>query len=484
MGVIRNALTALAIAIGSASFISAQESPKEQQKQEQKIPAGFQFSMPDDAFPDKKGYTRIKGGMPTGDYDGKAWGGDARLTIEPASTAVRISGYRGDTNPATTPYTSVIPLPEMGDNPVQTLENKLKHKSGELGLGIEKLKLFGKYGKLEKELYAGEFSVLTDDEFFYLAVDTRLKTILESKAATAGVGYDFGQISAQIAGFTSKERNKSTSTERSIFTDKGSGMTFENITETENETKQVLAGALPNITYFVDKDLVLDFHAIIAKRKTESGNDEDKDTIFRPIIGGSWSNIFARAGFTNKNRYDKNQFIGIIGYVLDLGDVQIPGMAGIDDNENVYGGGMIVVGGNADHIRNFMLFLPDNTISPLETEIMKEQALSHRTEGLARSTTLFAGTYVRKVYESKINEDGSIDVSKELTFVPVAGLSAGPLTLAGSGFINKEHQSGEAGIWVMPFKYFGLGIKARFTSAKDSPFDDEIVGLIELVGRY
>lgn len=484
MGIIKNTLTALTITLSSALAISALEAPKEQQKQEQKTPAGYQFSMPDDAFPDKQGYARIKGGILTGDYDGKLWGGDARLPIEPASVAVRIAGYHGDTNPATTPYAPVITLPEMGDNPEQTLENKLNHKSGELSLGIENLKLFGKYGKLEKELYADEFSVLADDEFFYLAVDTRLKTILQSKATTAGIGYDFGQISAQIAGFTRKERNKSTSMERSIFIDKWSGMTFEDITETENASKQTLVGMLPNITYLVDKNLLLDLHAIIAKRKTETENDKDKDMIFRPIIGGSWNNIFARAGFTNKNRYDKNQFIGSIGYVIDIGDVQIPHMVGIDDNENVYCGGMLVIGGNADQARNFMLFLHDNTISPLETEIMKEQAISHKTEGLARSTTFFAGTYVRKVYEPKIDENGSIDESKELTFVPVAGLSAGPITLAGSSFINKEHQSGEAGIWIMPFKYFGLGLKARFTSAKDSPFDDEIAGLIELVGRY
>ncbi len=483
MGKIKNTLAAIAITLASAFPAHAQDKPKEGQKQEEKAPpTGFQFSMPDDAFPDQEGYLRIKGEMPTGDYDGKGFGIDGRVPVENFSGAARIVDYDGNVHPASAPYAPELPVPDMGGIP--ELESTKKHTAGDLSFRVDKLTAFAKGGRYEKEASVNEFDVLTDDTFFYLAFDTRNNALQKARVFSAGIGYDFGQLSAYIAGFTNKASNDIKYWEKMIFTDKGSGMTTETITETTDISEISLAGVLPSVVYTIDKDFMLDLHAIIGKRKAEINDDNDSKTIVRPLIGASWHNLFARAGFINKNLENDAKFLGTIGYVLDLGRVQIPAMAGLDDNGNAYFGGMLVVGGKADNLRNFMLYLPDNTANPLEDEIMKTVVLSHKIEGIARTASFFIGAYVRKTDEAEIDEYGNKDTSEEIITVPMAGFTAGPVTLAGQGLIGKKNQGGEANAYLMLFKNIGIGAGARFQTGKDSLFDDEIAGIVSLIGKF
>jgi hypothetical protein len=483
MGKIKNTLAALAIALGSAFPAYSQDKPKEEQKQEEKAQlTGYQFSMPDDAFPDKEGYARIKGEMPTGDYDGKGFGIDGRVPVGGFSGAARIVNYNGDSHPASVPFAPEPPVPDMGGIP--ELESTRKHTAGELSASIDRLKVFAKYGKFEKEASVKESDVLADDAFFYLAFDTRNNVLQKAKVFSAGIGYDFGKLSASIAGFTNKSSNGIKYWENMIFTDKGTGITTEDITETTDSSEISLAGALPNLVYVIDKDFMLDLHAIIGKRKTEINDDRDSETIIRPMVGASWNNLFARAGCINKNMEGDGKFIGTLGYAFDLGGVQVPAMAGLDDNGNAYFGGMLVVGGNPEQLRNFMLYLPDNTASPLEDEIMKTTALLHKVEGIARSSSFFLGAYVRKADEAKIDEYGTREIKEENIFVPMIGFSAGPVTLSGQGIIAKEHQGGEANIYLMFLKNFGVGAGAKYQTGKDSLFDEEVAGAVSLIGRF
>jgi len=483
MGRIKNTLAAIVISLGSAFPAYSQDKPKEQKLEEKAPLTGYQFSMPDDAFPDKEGYSRIKGEMPTGDYDGKGLGGDARLPLGGIGEAsLRLAGYDGDSHPATTPFSPEPPVPDMGGIP--ELESKRKHTAGELSARIDKFTAFAKGGKYEKEASLKELDVLTDDAFFYLAIDTRNSILQKARVLSAGIGYDFGKLSAAIAGFTNKAENGIRYWEDIIFTDKGTGNTTETITETTDISEISLAGAMPNLVYAVDKDFMLDLHAIIGKRKSEINDDRDSETIARPVAGASWHNLFARAGFINKNLEGDAKFLGTIGYVLDLGRVQIPAMAGLDDNGNAYFGGMLAVGANPEQLRNFMLYLPDNTASPLEDEMMKAAALSHKIEGIARSASFFIGIYARKADETKIDEYGNKKTREEKIFVPIGGFTAGPVTLSGKGILAKEHQGGEANIYLMLLKNLGIGAGARFQKGKDSLFDEEIAGIASLIGRF
>ncbi len=481
MGRIKNTLAAIALTLASAFPAYSQDKPKDDQKQEQKL-TGFQFSMPDDAFPDKEGYARIKGEMPTGDYDGKGFGIDGRVPFGEFGVAARIVNYDGDSHPSSTPYAPELPVPDMGGIP--ELESKRKHTAGDLSIKIENLTAFAKGGKYKKEASVKELDVLSDDEFFYIAVDTRNNILQKARVFSAGLGYDFGKISATIAGFINKASNDIKYWEDIIFTDKGSGNTIETITEATDLSEISLAGALPSIVYLVDKDFMIDLHAIIGKRKCETNGEKDSDTIIRPIAGASWHNLFARAGFINKNLEGDAKFLGTIGYVLDFSGVQIPAMAGLDDNGNAYFGGMLAIGANPEQLRNLMLYLPDNTASPLEDEMMKTAALTQRIEGIARSSSFFAGIYARKADEVKINEYGNKEIREENLFVPIAGFTAGPITFSGRGLLGKYHQGGEANIYVTLFKNMGIGAGARYQRGKESMFDEEIVGTACLIGRF
>ncbi len=481
MGKIRKTLAALAIALGSAFPAYSQDTPKEEQKQEAPL-TGFQLSMPDDAFPDKEAYIRASAGMPTGDYDGKGFGIDGRVPVRGVSAAARIMNYGGDAHPASVPFAPEPPVPDMGGVP--ELESTKKHTAGELSARTDNLTVFAKYCKFEKEASVKEFDVLADDAFFYLAFDTKNNVLQRARVFSAGIGYDFGKLSATIAGFTNKASTDIKHWENMIFTDKGSGTTTEDITETTDLSEISLAGALPNLVYRIDNDFLLDLHAIIGKRKTDINHDRDSDTIIRPVIGGSWRNVFARAGFVNKNLEDDAKFLGTIGCVLDLSGVYVPAMAGLDDNGNAYFGGLLGVGGSPEQLRNFMLYLPDNTASPLEDEITKAAALSHRVEGIARSTSFFIGAYVRKADEAEIDEYGNKDTRKKLITTPMIGFSAGPVVVVGDGNIAKDHQSGNAGIYVMFCKNFGTGVRISYSTGKDSLFDDEIAATLSLIGRF